>query len=142
MVAAKPYEVIAKCTMVGLPAASDIVAVGERLEKARRHAHGVVRAVPQPPAVFRDGGYVVEARIVTWADDGEAALRAAEGLFEAAKVLCAELYLSGRTLSEADAPRPVATRKPARVTPKTSVRGRTKKSGTVKGRTTKRRGRR
>jgi hypothetical protein len=147
-VAAKPYEVIAKCTMVGLPAASDIVAVGERLEKARRHAHGVVRAVAQPPAVFRDGGYVVEARIVTWADDGDAALRAAEGLFEAAKVVCADLYLSGRTLSEADAPRPVAARtsaprKPAPAAkPKTSVRGRTAKGGTVKGRTTKRRGRR
>jgi len=147
-VAAKPYEVIAKCTMVGLPAASDIMAVGERLEKARRHAHGVVRAVAQPPAVFRDGGYVVEARIVTWADDGEAALRSAEGLFEAAKVLCAELYLSGRTLSEADAPRPVAVptsaaRKPAPAAkPKTSARRRTAKGGTVKGRTTKRRGRR
>lgn len=156
--AAKPYEVIAKCTMVGLPAASDIVAVGERLEKARRHAHGVVRAVAQPPAVFRDGGYVVEARIVTWADDGEAALRAAEGLFEAAKVLCAELYLSGRALSEADAPRPVAPRasgpasRPAPTSaarkpvspakPKTSARRRTAKGGTVKGRTTKRRGRR
>ena len=141
--AAKPYEVIAKCTMVGLPAASDIVAVAERLEKARRHAHGVVRAVAQPPAVYRDGGYVVEARVVTWADDGEAALRAAEGLFEAAKVVCAELYLSGRTLSEADAPRPAAARKPAPAAkPKTSVRGRTAKSGTVKARTTKRRGRR
>ena len=137
--AAKPYEVIAQCTIVGLPSASDIVAVGERLEKARRQADGVVRAVPQPPAVFRDGGYVVEARIVAWADNGEAALRAAERLFETAHVLCAELYLSGRALSEADAPRPTAARKAA---PPAKPKPPAKRQAAKGRRTTKRRSRR
>ena len=156
--AAKPFEVIAKCAMVGLPAPSDIVAIGARLEKARRQAHGVVRAAPQPPAVFRDGGYLVEARIVTWADDGEGALRAAERLFEAANVLCRELYLSGRALSEADAPRPTAARtsgparrpapasrarKPAPAGKrKAPAKGRAAKGRTAKGRAAKRRNRR
>lgn len=108
MVAAKPYEVIAKCTMVGLPAASDIAAVGDRLEKARRQVQGVVRAMPQPPAVYRDGGYVVEARVVTWADDAEGAVRSARRLFEAAQVALTDLYPSGRVLSETDTPRPAA----------------------------------
>jgi hypothetical protein len=108
VVAAKPYEVIAKCTMVGLPAASDIAAVGDRLDKARRQIRGVVRAAPQPPAVFRDGGYVVETRIVTWADDAEGAVRSARDLLETARVTWSELYPSGRVLSETDTPRAAA----------------------------------
>jgi hypothetical protein len=94
--------------MRGLPAAADIAAVGERLERARSQVPGVVRAVPQPLAVVRDGRYVVEARVVAWADHGDAALHDARRLLEAAKVECDEIYLSGRALSEADAPRPEA----------------------------------
>lgn len=107
--AAKPYEVIAKCTMVGLPAASDIAAIGDRLDKARRQVQGVVRAAPQPPAVFRDGGYVVETRVVTWADDAEGAVRSAQRLLETARVTWSDLYPSGRVLSETDTPRTAAS---------------------------------
>ncbi len=125
----KPYEVIAKCMMAGLPAGSDIVAFGERLEKVRRKVPGVVRATPQPPAVFRDGAYVLEARFVAWADDGESALRAAARLLDAALVTCSDLYLSGRALSEVDAPRPAAGRAAGKTAVPSKARTAAKGSG-------------
>ncbi len=108
--AQRPYEIIAKCVMVGLPGSSDIASLGERLSKSRSHAPGMVVAAPRPPAVFQDGGYVLETRFVAWADDGTGALLTAERVLQAAKIVCSDLYLSGRALSEADAPRPATQR--------------------------------
>lgn len=137
--AQKPYEVIAKCVMVGLPGSSDIALLGERLSKSRSHAPGMVLAAPRPPAVFRDGGYVLETRFVAWADDGTGALLTAERVLQAAKVVCSELYLSGRALSEADAPRPAAQR--PKVSPKRKAAPGGRGSGARK-KTAKRRARR
>lgn len=137
--AAKAYEIIATCAMGGLPAASDIAAVGERLEKARRQVPGVVSATPQPPAAVRDGGYVLQARVVAWANDADAALDDARRLFEAAKVACAEMYLSGRALSDADVPRPqAATARGSRQRPAASRRRGAAKPPAPKGRRRKR----
>lgn len=123
--AQRPYEIIAKCVMVGLPGSSDIASLGERLSKSRSHAPGMVVAAPRPPAVFQDGGYVLETRFVAWADDGAGALLTAERVLQAAKVVCSDLYLSGRALSEADAPRPATQRTAA------AAKTATRRSGAV-----------
>ncbi|MBI3997383.1 MAG: hypothetical protein HY355_00010 [Armatimonadetes bacterium] len=103
--AQKPFEVVAECTLSGLPTSADIARISGALEQARRRAPGVVRAVVQPPARFKEATYVLEARFIAWAGEGEAAQQAVSSLLEGAGVSCRTLHLSGRALNETDVPR-------------------------------------
>ena len=106
----KPFEVVAQLSLVGLPTSADVAQVSERLEKARRKTPAVVRATVQTPALFREGSYVLETRLVVWAADGQTAMGAVEGLLDAAAVRYRGMHLSGRALTEADVPRPAPAR--------------------------------
>ncbi len=102
----KLFEVAGECAMPGLPTGGDIERVGERLEQARRRAPQIVRTALQGPAAFKDRSYVLEGRFVVWADDGERAVVAIGNLLDGAKIPYRSLHLSGRALTDADAPRP------------------------------------
>lgn len=102
----KPFEVAGEFAMPGLPSGGDIERVGERLEQARRRTPHVVRTALQGPAAFKDRAYVLAGRFVVWADDGERAVTAIGSLLETARIPYRSLYLSGRALTDADAPRP------------------------------------
>ncbi len=104
----KLFEVAVECAMPGLPTGGDIERVGERLEAARRRAADIVRTALQGPAAFKDRSYVLEGRFVVWADDGERAVTAVGTLLDGAKIPYRGLHLSGRALTDADAPRPRA----------------------------------
>ncbi|MGQ0551373.1 MAG: hypothetical protein ACT4PY_17070 [Armatimonadota bacterium] len=113
----KLFEVAGECPMPGLPTGGDIARVGERLEQARRRAPQVVRTAVQGPAAFKDRVYVLEGRFVVWADDGERAVTAIGTLLDGAKISYRSLHLSGRALTDADAPRPKAAASPPKSAP-------------------------
>lgn len=113
----KLFEVAGECAMLGLPTGRDIARVGERLEQARRRAPQVVRTAVQGPAAFKDRAYVLEGRFVVWADDGERAVTAIGTLLDGAKISYRSLHLSGRALTDADAPRPKAAASPPKSAP-------------------------
>jgi hypothetical protein len=115
----KPFEVAAECAMPGLPAGADIERVSEQLEHARRRSPGVVRTAVQAPVMFKDRAYVLETRFVVWAEDGEQAVQTVWNMLDGAKIPHRSIYLSGRALAEADAPRPAVapTAAPARARP-------------------------
>lgn len=117
----KPFEVAGECAMPGLPSGGDIERVGERLEQARRRSPQVVRMAVQGPAAFKDRAYVLEGRFVVWADDGERAVTAIGSLLDGAKIPYRSLHLSGRALTDADAPRPKGAA--ARGAPPSPARG-------------------
>jgi len=102
----KLFEVAGECAMSGLPTGVEIERVGVQLEQARRRTPAVVRTVVQGPAAFKDRAYVLESRFVVWADDGDRAVTAVGSLLEGAKIPYRGLHLSGRALTDADAPRP------------------------------------
>lgn len=104
----KPFEVAVGCAMPGLPTGGDIERIGERLDQARRRAPEVVRTAVSGPAAFKDRAYVLESRFVVWADDGERAVTTVGTLLDGAKIAYSGLRLSGRALTDADAPRPSA----------------------------------
>jgi hypothetical protein len=127
----KLFEVAAECAMQGLPSGGDIERVAGRLEQGRHRAPGIVRAAVQGPAAFKDRTYVLESRFVVRAQDGEGALRAVEHLLDGANITHRGLHLSGRALSEADAP-------PALEAPRTSREGRARPARTPRKATPKR----
>jgi hypothetical protein len=138
LVAQKPFEIIAECMMESLPASADVVSLSERIEAERRKHPGVVRATVQTPAVFRDRGYVLETRFLVWADDGPAAQRVVEDLVAACGVACRGVHLSGRALTETDAPKPAAAgAKTSAPAPRTAARRPASQRGTRTSRTPK-----
>ena len=140
----KPFEVAGECAMPGLPTGGDIEQVGDRLEQARRRTPHVVRTALQGPAAFKDRVYVLEGRFVVWADDGERAVMAIGSLLDGAKIPYRSLHLSGRSLTDADAPQPSGTQASARPAParvraarrpkKRAVTARPKKKPTARAR--------
>lgn len=123
------FEVAGECAMSGLPTGGDIERVGERLEQARRGAPQVVRTALQGPAAFKDRSYVLEGRFVVWADDGERAVVVVGNLLDGAKIPYRSLRLSGRALTDADAPRPSGRRSSAPPARKTAARPKVKAAG-------------
>ncbi len=110
----RPFEIVADCTMAGLPTGADIGRIREQIETARRSRPEVVRAAVNPPAIYRGTQYVLQTRFVVWAEDNALAIHAVEGLMQDAGVPCRSVLPSGRALSEADVPPLPQAGKPGR----------------------------
>ncbi len=108
----KPFEIVAECELVGLPSGTDIGRISEQIEKARRSRPEVVRAMTNPPAVYRSRGYVLQTRFVVWAEDAPHAMDAVGGLLQDAEVPCRTIVPTGRALPEAEVPSPRTEEKP------------------------------
>jgi hypothetical protein len=80
------------------------------LDQARGAKPEVVRAMIAPPAIYRDGRYVLDARFLVWADDPSGATGLVEEVLAGAGVACRLVVPSGRSLSDAEVPRPRAAR--------------------------------
>jgi hypothetical protein len=146
----RPYEIMAECELFGFPTAADVARVGESLDRGRRAHAQVVRATVLPPAAFRDGRYVLQARFLVWADHARGATKAVEDVIAAAGLASRLVLPTGRALSDAEVPsapaadrveaaRPGAGGPGRRATPRRaagSVRGKGK-GGTAKRRTAK-----
>jgi hypothetical protein len=92
--------------MAGFPTSADIERMSEQIEKAR-HAHpSVVQTTIVPPAIFREGRYVLQTRFVVWAEGGMDAARALEALIQNAGVRCRTVFPSGRALVATGVPSP------------------------------------
>jgi hypothetical protein len=102
----RPFEIVAECEMAGFPSGVDVDRIRERIQEAQRSWPAIVRAAVNPPAVFKDRRYVLQARFVVWAEDGSAATQAVEGLLAGAEVRWRTVLPSGRALTEAEAPPP------------------------------------
>lgn len=109
----RPYEIMADCELSGFPTTADVARIGEALERARRAHAEVVRATVVPPAAFRDGRYVLQARFHVWAEDVSAATRAVERVVAEAGLSSRAVLPTGRALSEADLPPAPEAREPA-----------------------------
>jgi|GEM_PF-3819168 len=102
----RPFEIIAECEMRGFPAGTDIARLAERLEQARRTTPDIVRATVNPPAVYRKNSYILEARLVVWADDASRAVETAKGLVASSGVPCRSVLPSARVLTPTEVPLP------------------------------------
>lgn len=132
----RPFEIVAECTMAGLPTGTDIGRIREQIETARASRPEVVRAAVNPPAIYRGTQYVLQTRFVVWAEDNAGAIQAIEGLMQAAGVPCRSVLPSGRALAETDVPPLPQAGKPGRIesprrTPSSKPRPQTKKSRRV-----------
>jgi len=105
----RPFEIIAECELPRFPVPREITRIAEQLEQARRARPEIVRIAVNPPAVFRRNRYLLEARVVVWAEDVPGAVRSVEGLVAGAGVPCLTVLPSGRALSAADVPPPAET---------------------------------
>lgn len=102
----RPFEIVAECEMAGFPSGADVERVRERIQEAQRSWPAIVRTAVNPPAVFKDRRYVLQARFVVWAEDSSAATQAVEGLLGGAGVQCRTVLPSARALTEAETPPP------------------------------------
>jgi hypothetical protein len=118
----RPFEIIAECAMDGFPTTADIDRISGAVEGARRSLPDVVRAAVSPPAVFRDGRYVLESRFIVWADSGASATQTVRGLLETAGVATRSILPSGRALSASDVPAPSRRAKSAAAGRRTTLR--------------------
>jgi hypothetical protein len=109
-VARKPFEIVAECEMAGFPSGVDIERLTARLDQARSGQPDVVRATVTPPAVYRDGRYVLDARFLVWAEDANGATNAVEEVLRTAEVTCRFVTPSGRAVAESEVPRPRAAK--------------------------------
>jgi hypothetical protein len=109
-VARRPFEIVAECETVGFPSGADIERLAARLEQARSGQPDVVRATVTPPAVYRDGRYLLDARFLVWAEDSAGATASVEDLLRTAEVTCRLVVPSGRALAESEVPRPRAVK--------------------------------
>ncbi|MDQ7850622.1 MAG: hypothetical protein QN152_09385 [Armatimonadota bacterium] len=80
--------------------------VGEQIEQARRARSHVMRAVVNPPAVYKEKRYVLQAKLVVWAEDVSRALQAARELLAEAGLPCRTIHPSARALTTAEVPPP------------------------------------
>ncbi|MDR7417431.1 MAG: hypothetical protein QN178_00810 [Armatimonadota bacterium] len=117
----KPFEIVAECEMAGFPSGADIERLMARLDQARSGQPDVVKATVTPPAVYRDGRYVLDARFLVWADDATGATNAVEEVLRAAEVTCRFVTPSGRALAESEVPKPRASRAAAAKSARPSV---------------------
>jgi len=102
----RPFEIIAECELPRFPVEREITRIAEQLEQARHARPDIVRITVSPPAVFRKNRYILEARVVVWAEDVPGAVQNVEGLVAGAGVPCLTVLPSGRALSAADVPPP------------------------------------
>uniref|UniRef100_A0A7C3APP3 Uncharacterized protein n=1 Tax=Thermorudis sp. TaxID=1969470 RepID=A0A7C3APP3_9BACT len=102
----KPFEIVAECELPGLPAGADITRISEKIEQARRARPDVARAVVNPPAVYKEKRYVLQTRLVVWAEDASRALQAAQELLADAGLVCRTILPSARALTAAEVPPP------------------------------------
>lgn len=100
----RPFEIIAECEMTGFPTGADIGRLRERIESARRSQPGVVRALVNPPPIYKERRYVLLTRFVVWAVDGVRAVQAVAELLQDAAIACRTVLPSGRALTDAEVP--------------------------------------
>lgn len=100
--------------MAGFPSGVEIERVRQVLDQARGAKPEVVRAMITPPAIYRDGRYVLDARFLVWADDPSSATGLVEEVLAGAGVACRLVVPSGRSLSDTEVPRPRAAARPAK----------------------------
>jgi hypothetical protein len=96
--------------MAGFPSGVEIERVGQVIDQARSAKPEVVRATIAPPAIYRDGRYVLDARFIVWADDPAGATGLVEDLLAGAGIACRLVVPSGRSLGDTEVPRPRAAR--------------------------------
>lgn len=118
----RPFEIVAECEMAGFPSGADVDRVRERIQEAQHSWPAIVRAAVNPPAVFKDRRYVLQARFVVWAENGGAATQAVEGLLAGAGVQCRTVLPSGRALTEGETPPPAEKAAERRVEPTRAAR--------------------
>jgi hypothetical protein len=102
----KPFEIVAECEMPRFPTAADVTRVSEQIAAARRARPDIVQAAVTPPAIYRAGRYVLQARLITWAEDVSRAVQAAQGLLADAGLPCRAALPSSRSLVELEIARP------------------------------------
>lgn len=132
----KPFEVVAECEMPVFPTAADVTRVSERIETARRGRADIVRATVNPPAIYRERRYVLQAKFITWAEDVSRAVQTTQELLAEAGLPCRTVLPSSRSLTTADVPPPSAAARSRRPSPRgraTTVR-RTSKTRAGKSR--------
>lgn len=111
----KPFEIVAECELPAFPTGADITRVSEQIEAARRSRPNVVQAAVNPPAIYKQKRYVLQTRLVVWAEDTTRALQAAQDLLAETAFPCRTALPSSRALVEADVPppaEPVVSRQP------------------------------
>jgi hypothetical protein len=111
----RPFEIVAECEMLGFPTAADIARVSERIEAARRARPDIVRAAVNPPAIYRERRYFLQAKLIAWADDVSGAVQIAQGLLADAGLPYRTALPSSRSLVETEITppsKPVRSRKP------------------------------
>jgi len=110
----KPFEIVAECEMPRFPTTADVARVSEQIAAARRARPDVVQAAVNPPAIYREGRYVLQAKLITWAEDVSRAVQVAQGLLADAGLPCRAVLPSSRSLVDSEVPRPSEPARSAR----------------------------
>ena len=100
----RPFEIIAECELAGFPTSEDVDRITGLIAAARKSQPEIVRAAVTPPAVFRGRHYVLESRLIVWAEDSAGALKVAKALMKEAGVRCRAVLPSGRAMAQAEVP--------------------------------------
>lgn len=114
----KPFEIVAECEMPVFPTAADITRASERIETARRGRSDVVRVTVNPPAIYRERRYVLQAKLITWAEDVSRAVQSAQKLLAEAGLSCRTVLPSSRSLIAAEVPPPSEPARSRRLIPR------------------------
>ena len=112
----KPFEIVAECEMPGFPTAADITRVSEHIEAARRVRSDVVRATVNPLAIYRERRYVLQAKLITWAEDVSRAVQIVQELLADAGLPRRTVLPSSRSLNEAEISPPSEPARSGRLT--------------------------